>query len=72
MPEFSAPKILKMCDTILVTLIKCSPIIVNPENPTPSSGTYPLEPTTRKYPPPLPGQYKISPHSCRHNQDYKI
>ena len=48
-------------------------MIVNPENVTPSSGTYPLEPTTRNYhPSPASMKFLLILVGIIKERDYKI
>ena len=55
--EFSYPKNPKMCDPILVTLLKMQPH--SSQNATPSSGTSPLASYKEVPPPPPPGPQQI-------------
>ena len=64
--ELSYPQNQKMCDPILVTLLKLLPHYSqsSPENLTPSSGTFPLA-SYEEVPPPTPGGTGVIPVSYR-------
>ena len=56
--ELSYTKNPKMCDPILVTLLKMRPIIVNPVvKMRPHPAAHPHQPLIRKYPSPPPGSF---------------